>query len=268
VPKPSKFGSAYRPRGVESIRRPRRVSTVMGLGLFARVYEGAIAGGTATEFANLTSRIADPASLAAAQRSCTEFTARCGSTSGRPRDGLPVKALSLGLGYARQPWVAPPPRRLAASAAGPQPDANSCIDRLGLVDIRVADPPVVSDARVRVTLACDLWPVPSDRRAFSSHVNARPLGVWLVRPTIVHGGNRRWVQRHPEDVAGRPPIRHGRTRDLNSVSFLPAEREYKLICGTSAELRFLSVELLAGIPMEDRGRDNSDQKFVSCLLRP
>lgn len=262
----SLFDGHHRPWGAHS-PRPRRVSTVMPFRLFAQKYEALIARSATDDLARLARQKAVEPALTEAQHACTAFTACYGSASGRVDDGFRVRASSLGLGFDHyHPWVAPAPRRHAGAPQSLSTAAAQCLDRLGLVRSPSIAEPTVADALVRMTLGIKASMLPLDRRNLASYVRAHPFGIWLMRPTLIHGGNRRWVQRHADDVRSRPPCRHGRTRDLGSGSFLPAEREYKLVCGNRAELSFLSLELLTGIPQEDAGRDNSDTHFVGRLL--
>lgn len=253
----SSFDRSHRPWGAAA-QRVRQVATVMSFTRFVTDYAGPIARPHALDLKRLLLKAADPDQLADAQAECVRFSALFGASGTAFAGGKRVRAKDLGL-HARQPWMAPPPR---ASAS---PAAQHWRDRLGLVNLQSVATPLIDHALVRLVFECRIHSM-IDRHDWKGHVVRHPEGVWLVRPTMVHGGNKRFVQSHQQDKSGKQAYRFGKTRNLASKTFAPAERESLLICGDLSELRFISVQLLDGIPGEVDGRDNSDATFVQRIF--
>lgn len=249
----STFDREHRPWGATP-QRGRQVATIMSFTRFANSYAGPIARPHAQDLKRLVSEPAGADQLAEAQTECVRFSSFFGTTGTSHPRGKRVRAKDLGL-HDRQPWMAPPPKASASTIA------QHWRDRLGLVHLQSESTPLVGHALVRLVFECRVHSS-IDRHDWKAHVRANPEGVWLVRPTMVHGGNKRFVQSHQHDKTGKPAYRFGKTRNLASKAFAAAESESLLICGELSELRFLSVKLLDGIPGEEGGRDNSDATFV------
>lgn len=254
----SAFDRAHRPWCAAPKRRVRRVATVMSFSCFANNYAGPIARPGASELRLLSAEPADADQLADAQTECVRFSAHFGNSGTAYPAGKRVRAKDLGL-HNRQPWMATPPKESASTAA------QHWRDRLGLVHLQSETTPTVGHALVHLVLECGVFPK-IDRHDWKAHVQKHPDGVWLVRPTMVHGGNKRFVQSHPHDKANKQAYRFGKTRDLASSTFSPTESESLLICGELAELRFHTVQFLDGIPGEIDVRDNSDTTFVKQVF--
>ena len=249
----STFDREHRPWGAAP-QLGRQVATIMSFMRFADSYAGPIARPHAQDLKRLVSKPAGTDQLAEAQSECVRFSSLFGTTGTAHPGGKRVRAKDLGL-HDRQPWMAPPPKASASTTA------QHWRDRLGLVHLQSEVSPLVGHALVRLVFECSVHSA-IDRRDWKAHVRSHPAGVWLVRPTMVHGGNKRFVQSHPQDATGKQTYRFGKTRNLASKAFAPAESESLLVCGELSELRFLSVQLLDGIPGENAGRDNSDATFV------
>lgn len=249
----SSFDRGHRP-WCAAPRRERQVATVMPFMRFADHYAGQIARIPAVDLKRLADESADAYHLAEAQTECVRFSSLFGTTGTAHPKGKRVRAKDLDL-HVRQPWMAPPPKVTASTLA------QHWRDRLGLVNLQSEATPKVGHALVRVVFECQLHST-IDRHDWKTHLRNHPEGVWLVRPTMVHGGNKRFVQAHQHDRAGKQAYRFGKTRNLASKAFVSAESESLLVCGELSELRFLSVQLLDGIPGEDGVRDNSDATFV------
>lgn len=151
------------------------------------------------------------------------------------------------------------------SAASDSQLAQHWRDRLGLIHIQRDTTPVIGHGLVRMELEVTLAAseiVPGD---LTSQLRAEPAGIWLVRPTMVHRGNRRFMQRHRQDGHTLRRSWLGRTRDLAMPAFATGERELLLIYGEAATIRFRKVEMLQGIPGEIAARDNTDATFVAAI---
>ena len=123
----------------------------------------------------------------------------------------------------------------------------------------------MGNALVRVEFNVRPSPAPIDRANWKTYVTEHPDRLWLVRPTMVHEGNRRFAQSHPADGPGNLGRKFGKTRDLGSPEHAAGEREMLLICGDDAVVRFHAVSILADLPGEITTRDNSDASFVANL---
>jgi hypothetical protein len=251
----------HRPRRNPSFRE-RRIATVMSFGRFASCFEDEIA--TPRSSVALRSHLSRPASDKAAfedsHRACLDFSARFGSgLLGAP--GKRVRANAVGMAAGRCTWVASP----SIKRAGDQ-EAQYWRDRLGLIHVTAPPAPLMEHALVRVEFRITPTRQPLDRRDWKGSTAKNPNGMWLIRPTILHKGNQRFVQSHEGDDAGRRRIPcHGMARDLGAPKHGLGEPEMLLICGVLAEMRFQSVTLLLGIADEKAGRDNSDEYFVEHM---
>ena len=230
------------------------VATVMDFGAFATFYAPEITVDAMTaQFARLTALdVADAGAWHEARAACLECSANYGH--GAATGNGPLKALKLSLNT-RSTWTAP-------SSTVRDPSVQLWRDRLGLIHYQTLVSATLAKALVRVQFEIDFTSPPIDRKDWIAFKRSNPDHVWLMRPTVVHEGNRRFVQSHPEDAPTGACCVHGRTRDLGSPTSDPGERELLLICGDKATMRFHSVELLDGIPGELIGRDNSDEHFV------
>ena len=230
------------------------VATVMDFGAFATSYAPEITlDAMKAQFTWLTALdAADADAWHEARATCLECSANYGH--GAAMGNGTVKAFKLSLN-ARSTWTAPSPLVLERSA-------QFWRDRLGLIYFQTLISATLGKALVRVQFEIDLTSPPIDRNDWKAFKRNNPDHVWLMRPTVVQEGNRRFVQSHPEDAPTGACCVHGRTRDLGSPTSDTGERELLLICGDSARMRFHSVELLDGIPGELIGRDNSDEHFV------
>lgn len=247
----------HRPWTVFSTKE-RRIATVMPLATFANCFEATIANlPKRKEFKELATRVSsDPAALHEAQQACLTYSASFGSL-GPSRTGRRVNARDIGLHGGRLTWVAPP------SPASASRTAQYWRDRLGLIDLQTIMTPTMANALVRLEFSIAASSQPIDRKNWKGFMHKYPDDLWLIRPTMVHSGNRRFVQGHPGDGPGAFARKFGKTRDLNSPTYGTGEHEMLLVCGDNASIQFRAIELLEGVPGEVAGRDNSDSTFVS-----
>jgi hypothetical protein len=138
-------------------------------------------------------------------------------------------------------------------------------DRLGLIHLDSSSTSLNGDMLVRAKFQVSLSKTRLNQHNRQNQMDSEPRGLWLIRPTVVHGGNQRWVQSYMSDKSGLVARKHGRTRDLNSPTFQHAEPELMLLAGRSAKIRFKSIELLHGLPFEDGTRNNTDINFVALM---
>lgn len=238
--------------------RSRAITTVMPFERFANYFESEVAAPASAS--DLRSLLNQPASnnvvWGLAQQACLAFTAKFGPLGSYSSAGKQVNAKDIGLHAGRPAWIAPTPRTPA------RPEAQYWRDRLGLIHLRAVAKPLIDHALVRVEFTCTPSDVPIDRQDWKNFVKAHTKGIWLIRPTVVHEGNQRYVQSHTIDGPSDRARKYGKTRDLNSITHCHAERETLLVCGDEAEMRFQSVELLEGVPDENHGRDNTDETFT------
>ncbi len=148
---------------------------------------------------------------------------------------------------------------------GPSNSAQVWRDRLGLIHLKPDSTGVNGDMLVRAQFQVVLSKTKLIQGAWQKQMALEPKGLWLIRPTVVHRGNQRWMQSYASDRGGLVIRKHGRTRDLSSATFQHAEPELLLVAGNNAKVRFKSVELLDGLPIEDGARNNSDHHFVSMM---
>lgn len=140
-------------------------------------------------------------------------------------------------------------------------------DRLGLEHYPyrdgVARPTVQGDALVRATFLAALSNSALPREDPKRHVRSEPEGMWLIRPAVIHGGNRRFVQRRQGDRISEP-CKHGKTIDIATSTYPESERELVLVHGERAKVSWLDVELLDGIP-ERRPQDDLHEPFLNVI---
>jgi len=232
----------------------------MSFGRFANKFEDEIAAPKASS--SLRSLLGRPApdALPEARRTCLDFSTRFGSILGGAAVGRRIRAGTVGIGAGRRTWIAPPPSARATN------NAQYWRDRLGLIHVQTSAVPLVGNALVRVEFQIETSREKVNRKDWKGTLSRHADGLWVIRPTMVHEGNQRFVQAHSADDEKRTRARaHGMTRDLGSPRHLPGEREVLLICGTAATIRFSSVTLLEGMAGEMSARDNTDQHFAEQI---
>ena len=97
------------------------------------------------------------------------------------------------------------------------------------------------------------------------HRGRNPHSLWLFRPSILHGGNKRFVQGVAADREGRP-ARRGSTRDLSTDDYPEGERELLLLAGEIANARLVGLDLFDGFADINK-RDHDDHAFVESIAR-
>ncbi len=107
-------------------------------------------------------------------------------------------------------------------------------NRLGLIHITGNDGHACGRLLVRLRFAAAMadHALPDD---YIGHRNKHSNALWLFRPGVVHGGNRRFVQGVSADQPGQPACQ-GKTRDLSTAHYLEGEDELLLLAGEKATL--------------------------------
>jgi len=124
-------------------------------------------------------------------------------------------------------------------------------------------PLVQGDALVRVTFVATLSSSELIRDDYKSSVRLDRQGLWLVRPTAVHGGNTRFVQRQENDSV-HEPRKQGRTINIETRAYLESVREAILLHGQRAMVDWLDMELFEGLPMR-RDQDDDHAGFLATI---
>lgn len=148
-----------------------------------------------------------------------------------------------------------------------KPDINAQYwrDRLGLIHISAGNR-CCSDKLVRLKFVATMV---NEELPRTTHLEHRKMSVnkkslWLFRPSVLHGGNQRFVQGVSADKSGRS-ARRGSTRDLSSNSYPEGERELLLLTGEVADARLIGVDLFEGFADYNSGRDDNDHEFVDAI---
>jgi hypothetical protein len=254
----SMLGHLHRPIEAKATSTSTSVATVMFLKKFADKYELPIStpDDSRTLHSLLSTKVVQPSDLHDVEEACLRFTEEFGE-NGAFRT---VAATSLGVTADWPTWTAPPPLHSLPSSA------QYWRDRLGLIHVEGVPAPTAASALVRVEFEVRLSSYELLRENWKSTLRSDPSGIWLIRPTLVHEGNRRFVQGHSGDQICKPSAcLHGMTRDLASKTFEAGEEERLLVCGEEATLKFKAVTLLDGMSGDEPTRDNSDDCFVSQI---
>lgn len=139
-------------------------------------------------------------------------------------------------------------------------------DRLGLIGT-TAGARACGNMLVRLRFVAKLADEELPRDAHLEHRSRNQMSSWLFRPSVLHRGNRRFVQGVAADRTNRP-ARRGSTRDLSVAgNYREGERELLLLTGELAEARLLGVDLLDGFADSNPGRDDNDHDFVENIAR-
>jgi hypothetical protein len=245
---------AYRP--IQAFRgKTLKIVNVRSFASFSS-WVPTIIGRPNTDFENLTKLNGlDHTNALTAERACLELSQNYGAGV-RYAKGKLFTASEIAPNT-RSFWIGRTPNPSSTK------QAQYWRDRLGLIHIEGSSSPNLGDALVRIEFQIELSSTELLRTDPKKNLAIEPNGIWLVRPSMTHFGNHRFVQRHQFDKSSSSPRVHGRTRDLASSNFDIGERELLLVYGEEAKIRFRSVEMLEGYPAEIHSRDNSDTKFVS-----
>lgn len=143
-----------------------------------------------------------------------------------------------------------------------QPSAQYWRDRLGLIHLSAGNKSC-ADMLVRLRFVAFMAndELPS---AYLKHRNTHPHHLWLFRPSVLHGGNRRFVQGVKADRTNRT-ARRGSTRDLSADDYPEGERELLLMTGEIAYAHLVGLDLLEGFPEYIPTRDDDDLKFLQSI---
>lgn len=123
--------------------------------------------------------------------------------------------------------------------------------------------PCLGDRLVRVSFTAKTSTLTLSPTDSQSMLKKHPKDLWLVRPTIVHEGNTRFIQRHHSDKPGIP-LKQGRTIDIKDPHYSEGERELILYHGAEARVTWRDAELLDGIPQR-QAHDLDHHSFVSII---
>ncbi len=123
--------------------------------------------------------------------------------------------------------------------------------------------PMLGDRLVKAVFSARTSDLDLPRTGAQAIIRTSPKDVWLVRPTIGHEGNTRFVQRHLSDQAGMA-LKQGRTIDIKDDFYNQGERELILMFGAEAKVQWLDAELLEGLPRRNL-HDTDHQGFVNVL---
>jgi len=179
--------------------------------------------------------------------------------AGAANQGLPITIGPL-LDPATRPfWV-------GGRVQSKKHDAQYWRDRLGLIHFNT-DEQTCKNLLVRLRFAAKMANEDLPRSQHLEHRKSNPDKLWLFRPSVLHGGNRRFVQGVAADRPNRPS-RRGSTRDLAaSADYSEGERELLLLTGELSEVRFVGIDLLDGFVITNSSRDADDAGFVESIKR-
>lgn len=180
------------------------------------------------------------------------------SGSVRGRSGIMIGIGALLDPSARPFWVGGRVNRPAQSA-------QYWRDRLGLVHVRVGSR-CCKELLVRMRFVAGMAADDLPRKRHLEHRAGNPNLLWMFRPSVVHGGNRRFVQGVAADRTTRP-ARRGSTRDISTIDYLEGERELLLLAGEIADARLVGLDLLDGFADTDAALDSNDDAFVQAIAR-
>lgn len=162
----------------------------------------------------------------------------------------------------------PDPRKLWASidTTNSEISAQFWRDRLGLIHIGM-DNPVESNYPFRELLVMQELTIelPNDELPREQHLEHRKDKaslLWLFRPSVVHLGNKRFVQGVLSDNS-EPLSKTGRTRVL-SPDYPEGEKELLLLAGDTAQCHINNIYLLDGF-VHKKDLDNEDEKFINAI---
>jgi hypothetical protein len=176
-------------------------------------------------------------------------------------------------------WVSPSTPPLLS---GDQSTAQFWRDRLGLIHYPDSATGVRVCGEMLVHLQFEVAPNMSElsereRQDWLAIRNApsNQSKVWLLRPAIVHMGNRRWLQSHADDwpahsnqVSSKPVAsRHGMTAHLADAAFDNGVPELLLDFGLEATIALTHITVLQGLPCSLEDRDESDTAFVQAVAK-
>jgi len=181
---------------------------------------------------------------------------RSGSAHGRSGVSIPIGQL---VDPAARPfWVGGRVNR-------PELSAQYWRDRLGLVHVS-AGRRCCEELLVRMRFVASMAAEDLPRERHLEHRDSNRTSLWMFRPSVVHGGNRRFVQGVAADRKTRP-ARRGSTRDLSTIDYLEGERELLLLTGEIAGARLVGLDLLDGFADTHAALDSDDDAFVQTIAR-
>ncbi len=127
-------------------------------------------------------------------------------------------------------------------------DAQRTRDTLGLVHYpQRGKPHDLAQSLVHMSFTAHLSSIPLPKISSPDFLMREVKGQWLIRPTICHGPNQRFCQRHHADISGMV-AEHGRTIDISNDTYAYGAPELILLHGDDAELTWSDLRLLTPAP--------------------
>ena len=136
-------------------------------------------------------------------------------------------------------------------------------DRLGLIHFS-ENTQLPQELLVRLRFTAIMANSVLPRNEYLEHRRNHPNQMWVFRPSIVHNGNKRFVQGVSADRISRPAHR-GSTRDISSIHYLEGERELILLTGELANARLIGIDLLNGFAHKINKFEDDDNSFVDTI---
>lgn len=156
-----------------------------------------------------------------------------------------VKAASLHSTWTKA-WVVPDTGTDSAMSSF---GAQKIRDSLGLVHYpQRGEPTDICQSLVHMSFTAHISDTRLPSRSSPDFLAKQSKGQWLIRPTICHGPNERFCQRHEDDSIGNP-AKHGRTIDISTDAYQYGFPELILLHGDDAELTWLDLKLLTPAPI-------------------
>jgi hypothetical protein len=175
--------------------------------------------------------------------------------------GLSVFAKVL-VAPGRACWIGLPPKVSVESS-------QYWRDRLGLEHYPFREggdrPLTLGDRLVRVTFSANTSAHVLPRFGAQDMLKRFPEDLWVVRPTVFHQGNMRFMQKHTGDAA-HAAVGEGSTIDIKDVRYEQGERELILMFGAEARLTWFDAVLMDGVPLRQL-HDLDHLGFVQAMGR-
>ena len=214
---------------------------------------------TLLDTANITPLDCDPSvqsSLSTQLRRICEDLRECLCDLPPSRSPSKLKAVSLH-SPATKAWIVPSLSTIADA------NAQEIRDELGLIHYPLRNQPLdLTQSLVHMSFETNLSSAPLPTTTDPAFLLNQVKGQWLVRPTICHGPNERFSQRHNEDASN--VAHHGRTINISDASYQYGSTELILLHGDDAELTWKDLRLLRNKPA-GRPIDSDHKGFLDCL---
>lgn len=144
-------------------------------------------------------------------------------------------------------------------------DAQQIRDSLGLIHYPKREKPsCIAQSLVLMTFKASLSSSSLPEKCDPGFLLNSRKGQWLVRSTVCHGPNERFIQRHDGDTISGTPARHGRTIDISSDAYPYGFPELILLHGDNAELAWMDLKLLTP-PPKNRDIDSDHLGYLRVV---